>query len=406
MRLISIGLLAVVLLSAAVLTVQKPMPLTVGFGPATGSSSYTMTNSGGTSALGAFSFVAPSSPFGGTMRLKDVRIITGTQTGSPKLTAALYSDSNGLPGSVIETGTESGVLTNGVWYSLGGFTSTSNLTAGTQYWVVLRCSSGTSSTVALQYLSSGAYGHPPTSSGAGGSGQAWGMTAVASTDNGSTWSTAWRYSVIGLRIGITDGTDDAYFGLPVGAFAGAIAASEKLYTNSGSAQEVGSYFTTPANATLNVRGVMMFVKRNSSPSGNVRFRLYSGTYTSLTLLATTAAIPGGNITTSTGSLYTSYFPSTISVAGGTKLSVTAGNTAADDSTNCFNTNKWPVDSDTDSLALLPFAGMQSIKYSGGAWSVTSGEAVPFWLLLDTDGEFEAPEGGGGEGGQSGWIYQQ
>jgi len=406
MRTICSGLLAVAVLSAAVLTVQKSMPLTVGFGPATGNTAYTMTNNGESSAIGAFSFVAPQSPFSGTMRLKDIRVLTGTQSGSPKLTAVLYSDNNGLPGTSIETGSESGVLTNGVWYSLGGFTSTSNLTAGTQYWVVLRCNTGTNSATTFQYLSSGAYGHPPTSSGAGASGQAWGMTAVASSDNGATWNTAWRYSVAGIRVGITDGTDDAYLGLPVGAFTAGTAASEKLYTNSGSAQEFGSYFTTPANATLKVRGIMMFVKRNSSPSGNIRFRMYSGTYSSLTLLGTTAAIPGGNITTSVGSLYTSYFSSTIEVAGGTQLSVTAGNTAADDSTNCFNTNKWPVDSDANSLPLLPFAGIQSIKYTGGNWSVTSGEAVPFWLLLDTDGEFAETEGGGGGGGQSGWIYQQ
>lgn len=398
-------LLLAALAFGAVLTVQRALPQTIGFGPPSGSTAYTLTNNGASSVVAAFSFVAPASPFGGTPRLKDFRFFSGSASGSPKVTAMLYTDANGIPGTLIETGAESGVITNGTWNTLSGFTAASKLTAGTQYWIVLRCTAGTSQVISFNYLSSGTYAHPPTSSSTS-TGQAWGNGSVSSTDNGTTWTTSWRYGVNGFRIGITDGSDDAYLGLPLAVFTAGTGATEKLYTNSGTAQEFGSYFTTPANTTLKIRGAIMFLKRVGSPTGNVRFRLYSGGYASPTLLGTTAEIPGANITTSVGGYYTSYFPSSISVAGSTILSVTAGNTAADDASNYFLTNKFPVDNDVSSPSLLPFGGIQAIKYSAGTWSVANCEAIPFWLILDSDGEFAATGSGGGGGGQKGAIWQQ
>lgn len=384
---------------AAVLPLQNISPQTIGFVPSQGGGSYGLSNNGASSGVAAFSLYLPNSPFGGTAHLKDVRLRFGSLSGSPTATASLYSDSGGLPGTLIEAG--SGVSLAAGWNTLGGFTSTAQVDADTPYWVVIKCTGGTSANAYFNYMASGQFS-APVGSAPGAAAQTWnGHTAVSSSDNGSTWGT-WRQMVNGIRIGLTDGTDDAYLGLPLDAVANATGATQKLYTNGGTSQEAGAHFTLPANARFRIAGALMFLKQYGSASGNVRFRLYSGSYSSPTLLGTTKSIPGNRITTNVGMYFRAYFATPIEVAGGTEISLTANNTAADDASNYFAINGMGVDSDATSAALLPL-GISFVTYSGGAWSSSATYAPLFQLLLDDGNEFAAQSGGGG---QSGYIYQQ
>jgi hypothetical protein len=375
----------------AVKNVQHTGDTAVGFKPADEAtiSSIVLTNAAGSSVLGAFSFIAPSSPFSGTMRFKDIRVYVSAVSASPALTPSLYSDANGAVGTLIETGTASGTLSAATWNTLGGFTVTSNLTAGAQYWVVLTCTAGTSATVAYSYSSN--YSFPPIAATSVAPG-AWGNTLASSTNNGSTWAGTSRAATVGFRLGFTDGTDDAYTGVPIVGFVPANGASEKLYTNSGSAQEFGVQFTSPSNAILKVRGVVMAIK-NISATGDLRYRLYTGS--SPSLVATTLTIPHIVIATSSSNVYIAFFATAQTINPNTVVSVTAGNTAADSSSAYLSTVKSSIDTDANSLPLFPFGGLKSINYTAGAWQAPKNtEVVPFWLILDSSGEFGTQASGG------------
>lgn len=375
----------------AVLTTRPSWNQIIGFMPAiaVGSFTETITNSAGTSVVMAYSFVAPSNPFGGTMRLQDITVFANSVSGSPALTAKLYSDSSGVPGTLIEAGTQSATVTASTWNTLSGFTVTSNLTEGTQYWIVVQCTAGTNVGVNVYRMNTN--GPYPGISTASGSGKSWGNQAAFSTDNASTWGAAQSLDVFGFRIGLTDGTDTAYQGWPISANALANGATEKLYTNAGTAQEFGSQFTSPSGPTLNIRGIQM-VARNVTATGNLRFRIYTGS--SPSLAGTTNAIPLGNVSTgASGDVFTALFSSPVAIAPSTVVTVTAGNTAADSSTTYFDVQKYTIQNDANSKAIFPFGGIKSANFTGGAWTYVDTQIVPFGLILDPVTPFTASGGG-------------
>ncbi len=373
---------------AANLTIQQPSAQMIGFMPTLATNTTVVTSTG----LLGIGFVAPASPFSGTMRLQDITIYVSAVNTAPKLTAKLVSDNAGVPNytsGVIETGTESAALSAGNWYTLSGFTTTSNLTAGTQYWIVLVCTTGTSVTV--QYTIPGTLAFPPIGAYTAGSGMSWGETSATSADTGSTWTGGYG-GIAGFRIGFTDGTDNAYRGIAISAFAWANGATEKLFTDTGTAQEVGSRFTMPANAKVSVCAVGMQARQSGPPTGNLRFRIYSGS--EMTLLGTTLGIPPGNVRSGGLNFYISRFTTPITMSAGTLYTVTAGNTAADDSTHYHSVYKYTIQNDATSAGLLPFGGMVLAKNSGGSWSTVTTEVVPFAIYLCTGSEFLSVSAGG------------
>jgi hypothetical protein len=317
------------------------------------------------------------------MRLQDFRAYFPAASGSPKCTAKLYADNNGVPGTLIEAGAESAVIVAGTWVTLGGFTAASNLTEGAMYWILVFCTSGTSANVATSRGSSTSLGIPVSIAGSAAGGTSWGGIYLASFDNASSWGGGSGICVSGNRIGITDGTDTAYFGFPIATVGVSTGATEKLYTNAGNAQEFGSQFTSPP-VTIKVKGVVMYA-RDIGATGNLRYRIYTGS--SPSLLATTNGVPPGNILNASPELYVAYFSAIQTINPSTVLSVVAGNSAADDSSHYYAVSKYTIDSDADSLNLWPYGGIQSIKLPAN--TKLNSEFVPFYLLLDEPG-FVAP----------------
>lgn len=369
--------------------IQRTMALFLGAMPTqAAASTLAVTAAAGSSVALAFSFVPPASPFSGTMRLQDLTIFLTLATGSPKLTLKLLADLNGAPdpATVIETGTESGVLSAG-WVTLSGFTTTSNLTTGVQYWLCIFCTSGTSATVQW-FGTSSTVPIPQTGS------SLWNYAKVGSVDNGATWATSAMPNTCGYRVGLTDGTDDAYMGIAISAFAAATGATEKLYTDAtpdpDCVQEFGSYFTSPANADLKVRGIGMYARKATTPAGSLRYRIYTGA--SPSLLGTTQLVPPGNV--SSAVIVYARFAAAITIPAGSIVRVTAGNSAADTSSAYFYTYKYTIHDDAISKAIFPLGGIQSTKYTNNAWAEVTTEMVPFYLVLDSAAEFGATGSGG------------
>ena len=109
----------------------------------------------------ATSIIPTSNPFSGVMSPSEIRVFFSSATGSPKVTAYLYSDNpaTAKPDAVVVNGNgvESGVLGNG-WASLAWSGTLPTLTVGTRYWIVLKLTSGTSikinhQTVPAQFFS-------------------------------------------------------------------------------------------------------------------------------------------------------------------------------------------------------------------------------------------------------------
>lgn len=339
----------------------------------------------------AFSFVAPANPFGGTMCLKDFTCYYSAvgAAGTDKVTAKLCADASGIPnsGTVVESATETGAISAATWVT-HTFAGTTALTEGVQYWIFLVRTAGTSATVQCDNMTKTGWGYGMGGSSAG-SGYSHGFVSVGTVDSGTAWATAPVARVAGFRVGLTDGTDTAYLGVPTGIATAAVGATEKLYTNTGAAQEVGSQFTLPSGTSIKVRAISMYIKKNTTPSGSVRFRLYTGS--SPSLQATSTLIPPGVITN--GAVYTAYLSSSITIAGGTVVTVTAGNDSADSSSAYHYTLKNAIHDDADSKALLLFGGVQAAKLSGTTWTYVDTEMVPFTLILDTSGEFSASSAG-------------
>lgn len=344
------------------------------------------TNAGASSVVLAFGFVCPKIMASG--RLNDIRFYVSAVSGSPTVTAELYSNSaSNTPGTLIETGSVTCSPTGAGFWTCSGFTATSNLTEGTQYWIVLSCTAGTSVTINW-IASTSVYAGLALTSGLASA--TYGCLKVHSTDNKATWGGTATYGVTGWRLSFTDGTDTIYFGLPVINLSVANAATEKLYTNAGNVQEFGSLFTMPANVTFKMRSVAMHARKALSPTGTLRCRLYTGT----TLTATSVAIPAVNIITGGFPQYRFEFSTPQTLSPGVAYRIVLGNSADDDASNYFYTYKQTLADDATDRSLMPFATIQSTKLSGSSWTDLDTEFVPFALIGDTDGAFVAGGGGG------------
>ena len=339
-----------------------------------GNSSATLALSAANTWL-AYSFVPDQSK-----TLNAIRAFASLINGSlatTDITCDLYSDIGGFPGASLESrNTITSPLAAGTWGEWTGFTTA--LTAGTRYWLVFKNVNGVPGTNFPTFR----HGGNDTWSRFGmGTSGAWGWAKRHSTDGGVSWAGTTQTATFGWRLQYSDGT---YDGMPASNTASATAAANGVY----SAREWGAIFTSPASAVLNIRGIGMMLGKVGAPSGNARYRLYTGA--TPTLIDTTASIPNGSITN--GNLYVAYFPATHAVAPGTVVRLMLGETAqADTSSNTLGGYELTIDNDANSRALLPLEGtMWKTYFDGSTWTDTN-TILPSGVtaLLDTDGEFAA-----------------
>ncbi len=294
------------------------------------------------------------------------------------LVCDIYSDTagSGPNASLGSTTTVTATPTGAAWVEFTGLSVA--LTAGTQYWIVLRNANALPATNSITYR----YGNTNSwiAPGVGENPGKYGSGAVlSSTNSGVAWAaTSSGYTTWG-RVQFSDGT---YDGVPVSTIAQLSAANATF-----GKQAVGVQFVTPPNAVLNVRGAQMIFNKTSTP-GPGEYRLYNGS----TLLATSAAIPVGAVVAAR--MYSAYFPSTVVVQPGTTLTlVLCDQTTADTNTKNYNQTAYTVDNDANSFALMPFEGTLrkavTTDYTAGSPSFSTDQTavIPFALILDSTGEF-------------------
>ena len=255
-----------------------------------------------------------------------------------------------------------------------GFTG--SYTAGTQYWVIIKNANGTP---ASNYLT--VYGGPQASSAIGLTSipaLTWG--SMTSTDSGSTWGNTINYNVWGLRLDWSDGTHDGFLATNGNQTSG----SNGVFA----ANQIGVKFTLPANVTLQVTGVSMWLNREvGTPTGNLQYCIYTGSTTTPTLLAHTNGVAhaqfAGLTTTNQGWLRQS-FTSTQTIAGGTTVRVTmCESTQSDSSSNRWDTVFYTIDGNAASEALTPWgATVETTSSDGITFTDTATAILPFALILD------------------------
>ena len=367
-------------------------PVVIGFTPGPGSGALTSTffNTNAANAYGAFGFRLIS-----TKTINNVYVYSTTAVGTCNSTgcsisAEIDADSGGhASGTAIEshtlTVTGSGLLT------FSGFTG--SYTAGTQYWVVIKNLDATpaSNYVAIntgaQYLANNVL----STFGAGSTfvnQVGWGFQR--STDGGTTWSATLAPNTVGLKLGFSDSTYDGF--MATGAVATTTA--NGVY----SANQTGVKFTTPSNGvTMNVVGLSFFVAPVvGSPTGNLEYKIYTGSTTTPTLLDTTGTVSASQMGTSNKGWIALYFASTHAIAPGTTLRVTiAESTQSDANTNRYNGYVFTIDGSASSEALTPFgATVETTTADGTTFSDTATGLLPFALILDGATPFSTTGGGG------------
>lgn len=314
--------------------------------------------------------------------------VTGILTAASQ-SGTVYSDTGGTgPNAVIEARTSytTDPPTAGTWIEFNGFTGTSALTAGTQYWFVARNNNGTPASNFPTY----SYGDTNTGCAPTfGSGIAYGWHVRISTDGGSTWAASTAANICGIRIEYSDGS---FEGTPFQAF-GSTAQASSVFAN----REVGNVFTSFANSSMNVRGIAFYLSKTGTPTGLLRFRLYNNT----TLLGTTNSIAVSNV--SANMWIPAYFTSVIAIPANTAniRAVISETTQSDTNTNCFRPFEYTIDNDANSRTLMAFDGTcfktttTDSTATPPVFSDTNTAIVPFCLILDTTGEFASTGGAAG-----------
>ncbi|HWB13340.1 MAG TPA: choice-of-anchor R domain-containing protein [Pirellulales bacterium] len=324
----------------------------------------------------AFAFTAQAATALASLRFYISGALGGT---GGTLTCKLYADSGNAPNlgaGALDTLTVGSLTGNAFNNATGG---TYSLTRGTRYWIVLNNADASPGTNSCSIAYFGALNNSePTIND----------QAATSINGGSSWS----YGGGCCRFGFADGN---YLGFPASSF-GLIAFANGVFGS----QVAGTRFTTPANGKMVVAGLSGLWSTFGTPAGNLNLNLYDASHN---LLASTYPVPNSTAKVQTNTWTQLLFnPSSISGGGSTiTLSPGAAYTVgyadsagnSDNSTNLFRPYVAALDTDANSLNLIPW-GMQLDLYSG-SWSQTQGQFCPFALLLATGSEFAASGGSGG-----------
>lgn len=333
----------------------------------------------------AFGFIAAA---GRQLSKVHVQIsgVTGT-LGSSDFCAALAADNSAKPGSDIESRctTDASVTAAGT-VSVNGFTSTSTVTAGTAYHIMVRNanSSPTSNYWSILALVLNADSHGSFSnSNAGTMG---GVTYNSTTDGGSTWSKAPRTACLMLEW--TDGTIEGW------PCSNVTSTALQIYAD----REGGIKFLSPNFVTKAV-GAGCWMSKTSTPSANVRFNVYVGASTtaaSRPLLASTYYV-ASNLISSSRAHTVGYFTTPVVVPANSWITVAADeDTNADSSSARYNVS---------TVQLMTNYAQYWWRWSGtsplstyrtttsGDWTDTDKEFGTCYLILDPAQPFLFPSGG-------------
>lgn len=312
--------------------------------------------------------------------LSKVKIYCTTATASlaaTDLTCDVYStSSSGAPNaSLSSTSTVTTTPTNlntPMWVEFTGLTQA--VTASVPYWLVFKNANGSPSTVnaTYQWLTGGTTGVVDAIS----STNPWNKK---STTDGSTWGSAVT-GYMGVRLEYSDGSFD---GTPIQASA-TTTVGDGVY----SARELGSFFTLPANASLNVRGLIFVTSRTGTPTGLPVFKIRSGDPPG-SPIATSVNIGSAASDLSNTGIHYGYFASPVNLIGGTIYRVTvAESSQSDASTNRYGSMVLTIENDANSKALTLFGSCQKTYFDGtSTWTQTATDYVPFGLILDSDTPF-------------------
>lgn len=343
------------------MSTQQATSLLYGFLPLVPGSAATLALNA-TTNYAAFSFIAQSSAALSACRF---RCTAKSGTGGT-INIKVWADLNGSPdtATVIDTLTV-GTLTANTWVNCTG--GTVGLTQGTKYWVGVYNTDGTpaSNNITVSYMAASTA--PST-----------GDATATSTNTGSTWTV--RAGSGGMRFDFAGGF---YYGMPV----------QTSSTSSGTTQvystrELGIQFTTPASVSWNVAGIIGGLSTvTGTPTGNPYFRLRDSSHT---LIADTDQIANGEARNQTNvffkRMFTSGYGNQILRPSTTYTITLAESTQSDTSSNAFPMRQYVWDSDSNSIALIPWS-MQQDFYDGSTWTQTSGTILPMGLIVVSGGEF-------------------
>lgn len=371
---------------------QRLAPIAIGFLPIIPSNGTASLALSATATWLAFGFVPDAN-----RQVSKIRAFNSAINGvlaTTDVTCDIYSDSNGVPGSSLESRSSiTSSLAANTWGEWTGFTSASNVTGGLQHWAVIKNANGTPATNFPTFRFGGNTTWS-TFSVVGGGLPGWGK--VHSTNSGGAWGTALGDN-FGWRIEYADGT---FQGVPISN--NATAGTNNVYSN----RERGLRFTTPSNARWNIRGICWYNRTTTgTPTAGMRGRIYTGAGVTPTLVATTPTVSK----TALGAQWlASWFSASQIIEPGTTMTMTMGeDTNSDTSSNRYSTTEYTVENDANSKALMPFGGMSEAYFDGTNWTFTDTILVPIGVLLDTDGEFAAVASGGllNIGGMTGGMHR-
>lgn len=305
--------------------------------------------------------------------------VTGTLVAGD-LVCDIYSDSVGYPNASLQSSTTvTAIPTGAAWVEFTGFSTA--LTIGTNYWIVLRNADTTPTTNAITYTYSSTAFVSGTSAD-----PALGQSLVfTSTNSGGTWT-----RTLNTGCFVVDYGSGNIEGWPIQSVS---TSDPQIY----SSREAGIKFDTPTNASMKVIGVCGVVSKAGTPTGDMRYRIYTGTSSSPTLVGTTVTRAPGAVNSSrvTKPLY---FSSPITIAGGTTVRVVLSETTqSDTSTNRYQLEQYVLSS-TDTGILVPYNTQPELTLStdgGATFSETANRWPGIWLLLDASSPFASTGSGGG-----------
>lgn len=286
----------------------------------------------------------------------------------------IYSDTgSGIPNvSLGSTTTVSPALAAATWCEWSGLSVA--LTANTQYWIVWKNLNGTPASN-FPTLRASLLDTLPVF------GWGFGWPKVTTVNSGTTWATNAQANVSGTRLGFSDGS---YQGFPV----------ENIATGTATygTREHGIKFTVPSNAPLVVSGVQIYVRSKTASPGSLRARIYRGSSSTPTLIATSEVIAPGLI--GSGVYAGCPFASDVTLTPGETIRLVMSQTGGD-SSNHYQGSDYTLDNDANSIALGPFNGTcsKTTTTDGTNFTETANIVMPMGLILKADGELAAAGGG-------------
>lgn len=333
----------------------------------------------------AMGFVAPA---GKTVsKIKWACDYKGGTLGASDVGVYLYSATVGKPNVSLQSSTSTCSGTD-TWNEATGFSTA--LTAGNQYYIVLRNLNGTPATnyfaVARRNDMGGfnAFGRGTSSSST-----AYGNHVSISNDSGSTWTSGNFAGAGQFRIEFSDAS---FFGVPIYNSvrpADNTGSGESVY----STREVGNKFTTPSDAKIRISGIGCWVYKNNTPTADIRFGLWTGV-ASPTNIAYTATLPVNQIS---GQGFVNLpFATVQELTAATAYRITMGRTTqSDTSSNTVTVGRDTWENDANSLLLKPMGGTLSKTYFDGAtWTDTTTQTVWCTPYLQYGDEFGTQASGG------------